>query len=135
MADIPLVHIADATADAIRAIGLSTVGLLATAYTMEQDFYVGRLRERHALDVIVPNAEDRLSVHDIIYNELCLGIIDDDSRDRYRQIMRGLVEQGAEGILLGCTEIDLLVGPQDASVPVFDTTLLHVRKTVELALR
>ena len=133
--DIPLVHIADATAEAIRANGLSTVGLLATAYTMEQDFYVGRLRERHTLDVVVPNAADRLIVHDIIYNELCLGIVDDGSRDRYREIMRGLVEQGAEGILLGCTEIDLLVGAQDASVPVFDTTLLHVQKTVELALR
>jgi aspartate racemase len=126
---------ADATAEAIRAVGLSTVGLLATAYTMEQDFYVGRLRERHGLEVVVPNAEDRVTVHDVIYNELCLGIVDDGSRHRYRQIMEGLVERGAEGILLGCTEIDLLVGSRDASVPVFDTTLLHVHKAVELALQ
>jgi aspartate racemase len=85
--------------------------------------------------VIVRNTEDRLSVHHIIYNELCLGIVDDGSRDRYRQITRDLVERGADGILLGCTEIDLLVGPQDASVPVFDTTFLHVQKVVELALQ
>lgn len=86
-------HFADATADAIRATGLSRVGLLATAYTMEQDFYVGRLRRHHGLDVVVPNRADRQSVHDIIYNELCLGVLDDGSRDRYREIMRRLVEQ------------------------------------------
>jgi aspartate racemase len=133
--EVPLVHIADATAEAVRAEQLTRVGLLATAYTMEQDFYVGRLRQRHGLDVLVPDAEDRLAVHEIIYNELCVGIIGDGSRERYREIMRRLVDRGAEGILFGCTEIDLLVSRQDASVPVFDTTRLHVKKAVELALQ
>jgi aspartate racemase len=132
--DVPLVHIADASADAIKSAGLSRVGLLATAYTMEQDFYVGRLRRRHGLEVFVPDAEDRGIVHDVIYNELCVGTVNDGSREQYRRIMLGLTQRGAEGILLGCTEIDLLVGPQDASVPVFDTTRLHVLKAVELAL-
>ncbi|HUA47859.1 MAG TPA: aspartate/glutamate racemase family protein [Solirubrobacteraceae bacterium] len=132
--DVPLVHIADATASAVRAQGLRTVGLLATAYTMEQDFYVGRLRDRHGLDVLVPGPDDRRLVHDVIYDELCVGIVRERSRDEYRRIMRELADGGAEGILLGCTEIDLLVGPEDAPVPVFDTTRLHVQKAVELAL-
>jgi aspartate racemase len=132
--DVPFVHIADATAEAVRARGLATVGLLATAYTMEQDFYTGRLREMHALNVLVPDAEDRRIVHDVIYSELCVGVISDSSREQYRRIMRELSERGAEGILLGCTEIDLLVGPEDAPVPVFDTTRLHVQKAVDLAL-
>jgi len=131
---VPFVHIADTTAEAVRRQGLHTVGLLATSYTMEQDFYVGRLRERHGLSVLVPNAEDRRIVHDVIYDELCVGVVNDDSREHYRRIMRELVGRGAEGILLGCTEIDLLVGPDDATVPVFDTTRLHVRRAVELAL-
>jgi aspartate racemase len=113
---------------------LNTVGLLATAYTMEQDFYVGRLRDRYGLTVLVPDAEDRRTVHRVIYDELCVGKIEDRSRDEYRRIMRELAGRGAEGILLGCTEIDLLVGPEDAPVPVFDTTRLHVQKAVELAL-
>jgi aspartate racemase len=132
--DVPFVHIADATADAVRAQRLNTVGLLATAYTMEQDFYVGRLRDRYGLTVLVPDAEDRRTVHRVIYDELCVGKIEDRSRDEYRRIMRELAGRGAEGILLGCTEIDLLVGPEDAPVPVFDTTRLHVQKAVELAL-
>jgi aspartate racemase len=132
--DVPFVHIADATADAVRAERLQTVGLLATAYTMEQDFYVGRLTEQHGLTVLVPDAQDRRVVHDVIYEQLCVGVIDDGSREQYRRIMSGLVERGAEGILLGCTEIDLLIGPDDAPVPVFDTTRLHVRRAVELAL-
>jgi aspartate racemase len=132
--DVPLVHIADATAFAVRAQGLRTVGLLATAYTMEQDFYVGRLRERHGLEVRVPGPEDRRLVHDVIYDELCVGIVSDSSRDQYRRIMGELAAGGAEGILLGCTEIDLLVGPDDSPVPVFDTTRLHVQTAVELAL-
>ena len=132
--DVPLVHIADATAEAVRAQQLKTVGLLATAYTMEQDFYVDRLRERHRLSVLVPTAEDRRIVHDVIYDELCVGIVSDRSREQYRRIMLELAERGAEGILLGCTEIDLLVRPDDAPVPVFDTTRLHVQKAVELAL-
>ena len=132
--DVPFVHIADATAEAVRAQPLHTVGLLATAYTMEEDFYVGRLRQRHGLDVLVPSAEDRRIVHQVIYDELCVGVISDDSREHYRRIMRELAGRGAEGILLGCTEIELLVGPEDAPVPVFDTTELHVQKAVDLAL-
>jgi aspartate racemase len=132
--DVPFVHIADATADAVRDRQLQTVGLLATAYTMEQDFYVGRLRGRFGLTVIVPGAEDRAIVHDVIYDELCVGIVEDSSREQYRRIIRDLAERGAEGILLGCTEIDLLVGPDDSPVPVFDTTHLHVQRAVDLAL-
>jgi aspartate racemase len=132
--DIPFVHIADTTAHAVRGHGLETVGLLATAYTMEQDFYVGRLRDLHGLDVLVPGEPDRRIVHDVIYEELCVGVIADRSRAEYRRIMRDLADRGAEGILLGCTEIDLLVGPQDSPVPVFDTTRVHAERAVELAL-
>ena len=132
--DVPFVHIADTTADAVRAAGLGTVGLLATAYTMEQDFYVGRLRDRHGLTVLVPDEADRRLVHDVIYAELCVGVVRDASRDEYRRIMAELAERGAEGVLLGCTEIDLLVGPEDCPVPVFDTTRLHAERAVELAL-
>jgi aspartate racemase len=132
--DIPFVHIADATAEAVRRQQLDTVGLLATAYTMEQDFYVGRLRERHGLNVLVPPDADRRLVHDVIYQELCVGVIDQGSRREYRRIMHELADRGAEGILLGCTEIDLLVGGEDAPVATFDTTRLHVQKAVELAM-
>jgi aspartate racemase len=131
---IPFVHIADTTAQAVHADGLETVGLLATGYTMEQDFYVGRLRDLHGLDVLVPDEPDRRIVHDVIYQELCVGIIADDSREQYRRIIAGLADRGAQGILLGCTEIDLLVGPQDSPVPVFDTTRLHAHRAVDLAL-
>jgi aspartate racemase len=132
--EVPFVHIADATADAVRARELQTVGLLATAYTMEQDFYVGRLRDTHGLDVLVPEPLDRRIVHDVIYDELCVGVRNESSREQYRRIMLALAERGAEGILFGCTEIDLLVGADDSSVPVFDTTRLHARRAVELAL-
>jgi aspartate racemase len=131
---IPFVHIADTTADAVRGRGLATVGLLATAYTMEQEFYVGRLRDVHGLEVLVPGEADRRIVHDVIYQELCVGVVDSGSREEFRRIMRRLAERGAEGILLGCTEIDLLVGPQDSPVPVFDTTRLHAERAVDLAL-
>src|SRR3954452_7568612 len=120
--DVPFVHIADTTAGAVRAQGLHTVGLLATGYTMEQDFYVGRLREMHGLEVLVPDESGRRLVHDVIYDELCVGIVRDESREAYRRIIGELVERGAQAILLGCTEIDLLVGRDDATVPVFDTT-------------
>jgi aspartate racemase len=130
---IPFVHIADTTAHAVRAAGLTRVGLLATGYTMEQEFYVGRLRERHGLDVVVPDADDRRIVHDVIYEELCRGIVDDGSREQYRRIIRALAEQGCEGILLGCTEIDLLISQADSPVPVFDTTRLHAERAVELS--
>jgi aspartate racemase len=132
--EIPFVHIADTTAQAVLGRGLKTVGLLATAYTMEQDFYVGRLRELHGLDVLVPDEPDRRIVHDVIYQELCVGVIADDSRSQYQRIIADLADRGAEGILLGCTEIDLLVGPQDSPVPVFDTTRLHAHRAVDLAL-
>jgi aspartate racemase len=130
---IPFVHIADTTADAVKQAKLTKVGLLATAYTMEQEFYVGRLR-RHGLAVIVPNAADREIVHDVIYDELCLGIVRDSSRDEYRRIMHALADDGAQGILLGCTEIDLLVTQDHSPVPVFDTTRLHVERAVELSV-
>jgi aspartate racemase len=132
--EIPFVHIADTTADAVRTAGLSTVGLLATAYTMEQDFYMGRLERTHGLAVVVPGPEDRRLVHEVIYQELCLGIVKEESREAYRRVIGDLVDQGAEGILLGCTEIDLLIGPLDAPVPVFDTTRLHAERAVDLAL-
>jgi aspartate racemase len=132
--EIPFVHIADTTAQAVLGRGLKTVGLLATAYTMEQDFYVGRLGDVHGLDVLVPDEPDRRIVHDVIYEELCVGVIADDSRTEYRRIIADLADRGAEGILLGCTEIDLLVGPQDSPVPVFDTTRLHAHRAVDLAL-
>jgi aspartate racemase len=131
---IPLVHIADASADAVRAAGLSTVGLLATAYTMEEDFYVGRLREMHGLDVLVPDRDERRLVHDVIYKELCVGVISAASREAYWAVIAGLVDRGAQGVLLGCTEIGLLIGAGDASVPVFDTTVIHAQRAVELAL-
>lgn len=131
---VPFVHIADATAHAVTAAGLSTVGLLATAYTMEQDFYVGRLRERHGLQVLVPEEADRRIVHAVIYDELCVGRIEARSRDEYRRIMGALADRGAQAILLGCTEIGLLVGPDDAPVPVFDTARIHAERIVELAL-
>jgi len=132
---IPLVHIADTTADAVRAAGMTHVGLLATAYTMEQEFYVGRLHDQHGLTVLVPDQRDRRLVHDVIYNELCIGIANEESRDDYRRIMSRLAADGAECILLGCTEIDLLVGRHDSPVPVFDTTRLHAHAAVDLALR
>jgi aspartate racemase len=131
---IPLVHIADTTAEAVRSRGIHRVGLLATAYTMEQDFYVGRLRDRHGLEVLVPDEPDRRTVHRVIYDELCVGVVRERSREEYRRIMQSLADAGAEAILLGCTEIDLLVGPDDSPVPVFDTTRLHAERAVELAL-
>ena len=131
---IPFVHIADTTADAVRAEGLDTVGLLATGYTMEQAFYTGRLRDAHDLHVLIPEEADRRIVHAVIYDELCVGVVRDSSREQYRRVIRNLADRGAQGILLGCTEIDLLIGPQDAPVPVFDTTRLHARRAVEIAL-
>jgi aspartate racemase len=132
--DVPFVHIADTTAEAVRGAGHDTVGLLATAYTMEQDFYVGRLRDRHGLTVLTPDEADRALVHRVIYEELCVGVVSDASREEYRRVMRSLAARGAQAILLACTEIDLLVGPQDSPVPVFDTTRLHAERAVELAL-
>jgi aspartate racemase len=132
--EIPLLHIADATADRIKAAGIDSVGLLATRYTMEQDFYRGRLAERHGLEVLVPPEPDRTLVHDVIYQELCRGRVLDGSRHHYRRVISQLEAAGAHGIIYGCTEIDLLVGPHDASVPVFDSTRIHVDAAVDWAL-
>ncbi|WP_207885153.1 aspartate/glutamate racemase family protein [Pseudomonas sp. 30_B] len=132
--DIPLLHIADPTAEAIRAAGVTRVGLLGTRFTMEQAFYKDRLQEKYDLQVLTPSDEERQVVHRIIYEELCLGQIRDESRDAYRRIIASLVARGAQAVILGCTEISLLVGPQDASVPLFDTTAIHARQAAERAL-
>jgi aspartate racemase len=131
---IPLLHIADATAEKIRNHGLTTVGLLGTRFTMEDDFYKGRLIERHSLSVIVPAEDQRQIVHQVIYDELCRGIIQPTSRQKYVEIMGDLVSQGAEAIILGCTEIGLLVRSDDCQVPDFDTTRIHAEAAVDLAL-
>jgi aspartate racemase len=131
---IPLLHIADPTAEAIRAAGLTRVGLLGTAFTMEQDFYRGRLEERFGLEVLIPDAQDRAVVHEIIYRELVAGRVLDASREAYRGVIRRLAARGAQAIILGCTEIMLLVGAEDSPVPLFDTTTLHARAAVERAL-
>ena len=131
---IPLLHIADPTARAIKAAGHEKVGLLGTAFTMEQDFLKVRLRDHHGLQVLVPGAEDRALVHRIIYEELCRGRVEPASRAAYRAVMARLVADGAQSIILGCTEISLLVSQDDASVPLFDTALLHARAAAEFAL-
>ena len=131
---IPLLHIADPTAERIRAARLSRVGLLGTAFTMEQDFYKDRLRDRHGLDVLVPGDEDRALVHRVIYDELVQGLVEQASRDAYRNVIGRLVGRGAEAVILGCTEIMLLVRPEDSPVPLFDTTAIHAEAAVERAL-
>ncbi len=133
--NIPLLHIADATAEQITAQGFKKVGLLATGFTMEQNFYKGRLTAKYGLEVLVPEAEERQVVHKIIYEELCQGIIKEDSREYYRMAIQNLVDAGAEAIILGCTEITLLVGPEDSAVPVFDTTAIHALAAVEYSLK
>lgn len=131
---IPLLHIADPTADEIKAQGFQGIGLLGTRFTMEQAFYKDRLQDQHGLQVITPNAADRDIVHRIIYEELCLGSIQDTSRQEYVRIMADMVQQGAQAIILGCTEISLLVQSEHASVPLFDTTSLHARRAALWAL-
>lgn len=131
---IPLLHIADPTAAEIKRAGHSTVGLLGTRFTMEQAFYRDRLSERHGLRVVVPGPEDRETVHRIIYQELCLGVVTAESRGAYRRILAKLAAQGAQAIILGCTEISLLVTQQDSAVPLFDTTALHARAAALEAL-
>ncbi|MFS7357823.1 aspartate/glutamate racemase family protein [Rahnella inusitata] len=132
---LPLLHIADATAEKIKGQGLRKIGLLGTRFTMEQDFYRGRLQDIHQIEVVTPDEADRAIVHRIIYEELCLGIVNDASREEYRQIIAKLELQGVEGIILGCTEITLLVGAADASVPVFDTTAIHALAAAEFSLK
>ena len=130
---IPLLHVADPTAGAITRAGLTAVGLLGTRFTMEQDFYRERM-EQHGLRVLVPPANDREIIHRIIYEELCLGKLVAESRVQYRRVMAALAAQGAEGIILGCTEISLLIGPADSTLPLFDTTALHASAAAERAL-
>jgi aspartate racemase len=132
--DIPLFHIADATAEEVKHRGMATVGLLGTRFTMEQEFYKGRLRKRHGIDVVVPNEADREIVHRVIYGELCLGKISAVSSAEYHRIIQRLAESGAQGVILGCTEISMLVGTEDSQVPLFDTTRIHARKAAERAL-
>ena len=132
---LPLLHIADATAEKIKGQGLRKIGLLGTRFTIEQDFYRGRLQDIHQIEVVTPDEADRAIVHRIIYEELCLGIVNDASREEYRQIIAKLELQGVEGIILGCTEITLLVGAEDASVPVFDTTAIHALAAAEFSLK
>lgn len=131
---IPFLHIADATAQKIKAAGLSTIGLLGTRFTMEHDFYKGRLVDDYGLNVIIPDDSDRETIHCIIYEELCLGLIRKESRDKYIEIMNKLIQKGVEGIILGCTEIELLVKDGDCSVPLFPTTRIHAVAAVEYAL-
>ena len=132
--NIPLLHIADPTAVEIKRAGYSTVGLLGTRFTMEQAFYRDRLSEHHGLRVVVPETEDRAVVHRIIYEELCRGIVKPESRSEYRRVMKNLATQGVQAIILGCTEISLLVDQHDSEVPLFDTTAIHARSAAEEAL-
>lgn len=131
---IPFLHIADATAARVKASGIHQIGLLGTRFTMEEDFYKSRLSEGYGLDVRIPDSQERQLVHDVIYQELCLGIIQQPSKNRYREIIEGLAQRGAQGIILGCTEIGLLVKPEDSPLPLFDTTRIHAEAAVDWAL-
>ncbi|MBA3871884.1 MAG: aspartate/glutamate racemase family protein [Anaerolineae bacterium] len=133
--NIPILHIADTTAEKICADGLTTIGLLGTRFTMEQDFYKGRLIDNFGLKVITPNDADRKIIHDVIYDELCLGSVRDDSREKYLRIMDDLTAQGAQGVILGCTEITMLIKPEHTSIRLYDTTLLHALAAVDWALK
>jgi aspartate racemase len=132
--DVPFIHIADATAERIKTAGHKRPGLLATAYTMEQDFYVGRLRDKHELNVIVPGAGDRATIHRIIYDELCKGVVTDASRRTYEVIAARLHAQGADCLILGCTEVGMLLNAGNVGVPVFDTALIHAEAAVAFAM-
>lgn len=130
---IPIIHIADAAAEKVKEQGLKTVGLLGTNYTMTQDFYKERLA-KHGIDVIIPSEEDRKFIHDVIFNELCKGEYKSESREGYLQVINRLYQQGAEGVVLGCTEIPLLIKQTDTTIPLFDTTLIHAEAAVKFAL-
>lgn len=132
--NIPLLHIADATATKIKERGISSVGLLGTKYTMEQDFYKSRL-ESNDINVIVPNDNEREIINKVIYDELCLGLIHQTSRDYYKKVIQGLIESGAEGIILGCTEIGLLIKPEDSDIPLFNTAYIHAHEAVNMSLK
>ena len=129
-----MLHIADATAEVLEQKGIKRVGLLGTAFTMEQDFLKGRLSEKYGLNVLVPDEEDRQIVHKIIYQELCLGKINTDSKTEYLRIIDGLADKGVEAVILGCTEIGMLITQDDTKVKLFDTTAIHAEKAVEYAL-
>jgi len=131
---IPLLHIADATAEQVKAAGIRTIGLLGTRFTMEEDFYKGRLNQKYGLTVLIPDEKEREIVHRTIYDELVLGVVRQESREQYKQIITRLVQAGAEGIILGCTEIGLLVHAEDSRVPLVDTTRIHAVAAVEYAL-
>ena len=131
---IPLLHIADATAEELLENKISRVGLLGTQFTMEQAFYRGRLQEKYGIEVLTPDEDDRGLVHKVIYSELCLGQVSEQSRLDYLRIISGLYAKGAEAVILGCTEIGLLVGQQHTEVPLYDTTAIHARKAVEFGL-
>lgn len=131
---IPLLHIVDPTAAALKAAGIRTVALLGTGYTMEQDFYRGRLETRFGIEVLTPDADDRALIDTVIFNELCLGRIEASSRKVFQRVMGTLHKRGAQGVILGCTEIGLLIAPHDAPFPVFDTTVLHAEAAATLAL-
>ena len=132
--DIPVLHIADATAQKIEDADLERIGLLGTVYTMEQDFYKGRLQDKYGLNILIPDDTRREQVNRIIFDGLVLGRIEDESREIYRQVIGDLIDMGAQGIILGCTEIPLLVNPGDFDVPIFDTTHIHAELAVEIAL-
>ncbi len=132
--NIPLIHIADATAEILVRAGVKKIGLLGTAFTMEQNFYKGRLTEKHGLKVVVPDAPDRKLVHDIIFQELCMGTVKESSKQEYLRIIESLEKMGAEGVILGCTEIGMLIGQGDTEVPLYDTTKIHAAKAVDLAI-
>ncbi|HGY9595337.1 TPA: aspartate/glutamate racemase family protein [Vibrio campbellii] len=132
--NVPLVHIADATAEKLVADGIKKVGLLGTRFTMEQDFYKQRLIDKFGVDVVVPGSDDQTIIHNVIYNELCKGEVRDDSRQHYLAIIEKLVEQGAEAVILGCTEIAMLVEPHHIDVKLYDTTEIHAKAAVEKAL-
>lgn len=132
--NIPILHIADAIAEKILKKGLKKVGLLGTRFTMEEDFYKKRLKEKYDIEVITPDNDERETIHNVIYNELCLGAIKDSSKERFKGIIKNLIANGAEGVILGCTEIPLLVKEEDVEIPLFDTTTIHSKSAVEFAL-
>ena len=132
---VPLLHIADAAADEIKSRDMKKVGLLGTKFTMEQDFYKKRIKDCYGIEVIIPEQEERDIVHKVIYKELISGIINESSRKKFQKIIENLKLRGAEGVILGCTEIPLLIKDKDSAIPVFDTTMLHARKAVNLALK
>ena len=132
--EIPLLHIADAAAEKIKADGLNKVALLGTKYTMEGDFYKNRIEKNYGIDVIIPDSKDRNLIHRIIYEELVSGILKDSSKEKFKEIILDLEEKGAEGVILGCTEIPLLVKAEDSNLPIFNTTELHAKKAVEYSL-